>query len=129
MSGTRALRISTSGLNAGISWGHNFSLASVNAFMLNGNFNNYITASNTNRWKSITDNLSIPASPDDIKNLMSYNGIDGRPGDMADGDLYNSYSQMIIIFQADNLDLEIFFRPRSGILPDNPIFQSVNILF
>lgn len=50
----------------------------------------------------------------------------GRPGSRLNGDLYNVNTKQIIIFEPDSLELELFFRPKSGILPVEPLFEKVS---
>jgi hypothetical protein len=65
---------------------------------------------------------------DELKLIASFDDDDG-PGYNYDGDIYNSNTQQIVLFQPDNSHLEVAFRPKSGILPTDPVFEDIPLLW
>ncbi len=126
----RALRSDTSALNPGISWGFTNAVASVNSFLLSGNCDNHTSVlSNTKRWSSIKTQLQLcgdTVTLNELKQIASFDNGDG-PNNQTDGDIYNVNSQEIAVFQPDSFHLEVAFRPKSGILPTDPIFENVPV--
>jgi hypothetical protein len=110
---------------------HEYAVGCVNSFLLSGNTNSNTTQSyNTARWNAMKTQLSAKGSEvtlDELKDVISYDGGDG-PGDTDDGDLYNSGTQQIIIFEPNTLNLQVFFRPVSS-LPSDPSFVNITVSF
>jgi hypothetical protein len=128
----RALRSDTSSLNPGITWGFTNAIATVNSFLLSGNYNNHTgVPANTQRWSSIKTQLQLCGGTvtfNDLKQIASFdNG--GTPQSQLSGDIYNSATQQIVLFQPDIFHLEVAFKPKSGILPTNPIFEEIPVSF
>jgi hypothetical protein len=63
-----------------------------------------------------------------IKQVISFDNGNG-PGDLTTGDIYWGFTQQSIIFQPDTLGLEIYFKPKSGILDHDPVYQTVPVNF
>lgn len=128
----RDVRTSSSVLNDGIEWGITDSVGTVNSFMLKGNFDNFTpNIINTARWASMKNQILSKGNKvnlAEMKEIISFNNGDG-PGNQSDGDLYNSRTQQIMIFEPANLHLEIFFRPIDGKLPNVPVFKKVRVNF
>ncbi|HSO85665.1 MAG TPA: C45 family autoproteolytic acyltransferase/hydrolase [Draconibacterium sp.] len=128
----RTLRSDTSALNPGITWGFTDAVATVNSFLLLGNHDNHTgNPSNMNRWESLKtqlQNYGETITLDELKQIASFDNNDG-PGSQSSGDIYNSGTQQIVLFQPDNFHLEVAFRPKSGILPANPVFEKIPLLW
>jgi hypothetical protein len=126
----RALRSDTSSLNPGITWGINNAVAAVNSFLLLGNHDNHTGALyNTNRWSNIKtqlQNYGDTITLEELKLIASFDNGDG-PGSQSNGDIYNGGTQQIVIYQPDNFHLEISFKPKSGILPTDPVFENIPV--
>jgi hypothetical protein len=135
------VRVFDSALNAGVAtWlAPDYSIGAVNSFVLKGNTNNHVGITvNEKRWASLISGLSAAAldgtdeqekiTVGELKEIISFDHGDG-PGNMADGDLYNSSTQQCIIFQPQTLDLEIYFRDRNGNLADDPVFETIDLDF
>ena len=124
----RALRYDDSTLNPGVTWGYSNAVAAVNAFMLEGNTDNYTGGTyNTARWGSILGEMSSAGDTldwDELKAIASFDNGDG-PGSMSTGDLYSSVNVMIVLFQPVSGRLEIAFHPRDAALPADPVFTTV----
>lgn len=128
----RALRTDTSTLNPGITWGFDNAVAVVNAFMLSGNHDNYTgRASNTARWNTLTTQMQLSGetvSYDELKSIASFDHGDG-PNSQTTGDIYNRGTQQIILFQPCQFGLEVSFKPKSGVLPTDPVFEKLECPF
>ena len=128
----RAIRKSDSKLNQDITWGISDAVASVNSFILYGNNDNHTTNKyNTKRWDNIKTQLQSSGSvvsADKIKQTISY--YHGRsPGVFSEsGDIYNKMTIQMIVFQPDNLSLQVFFRPKNNrVNPANPVFEHIEV--
>ncbi len=128
----RELRSDTSALNPGITWGFTDAVAVVNSFLLQGNHDNHTReSSNINRWQSFKTQLQKYGDTitlDELKLIASFDNNDG-PGSQSSGDIYNRGMQHIVLFQPDNFHLEVAFRPKSGILPADPVFEYIPLLW
>ncbi|MCU0607280.1 MAG: C45 family autoproteolytic acyltransferase/hydrolase [Candidatus Edwardsbacteria bacterium] len=124
----RALRRDSSALNPGVSWPHGDAVAAVNSFVLAGNVDNHTPYwQNYGRWHSF-DSLLAAAGTVDRDELRLIAGFDNGNGPGTEyGDLYVSSNQQIVLFRPDSMGLEIAFRPRSGILPADPLFEQVAV--
>ena len=126
----RALRSDTSALNPGITWGFTNAVATVNSFLLQGNHDNHTgNPSNMNRWESLKTQLQVygdTVTSEELKQVASFDNDDG-PGSSSTGDIYNSRTQQIVLFQPVNFHLEVAFAPKSGILPADPVFENIPI--
>jgi hypothetical protein len=129
----RRVREFNSTLNSGVSsWPSpslDQSIGAVNSFVLNGNHNNHtIYTANTARWASIISQLGTYSDPlisvKEMKNIISFDNNNG-PGSQATGDLYSSGAQHVLVFQPDSLTLDIYFRPRTGLLDSDPVFSTL----
>lgn len=128
----RALRSDSSALNPGITWGFTDAVATVNSFLLLGNHDNHTgNPSNINRWESLKtqlQNYGETITLDELKLIASFDNGNG-PDNQSDGDIYNSGTQQIVLFQPDNFHLEVAFKPKSGILPGYPAFEDIPLLW
>lgn len=124
----RALRSDTSALNQGDSWGYVNAVATVNSFLLLGNLDNHTgMLFNTKRWNSLKTQLQLcgeTVTLDELKSIAAFDNGDG-PNYQSDGDIYNLGTQQIVIFRPDDFHLEVAFKPKSGILPTDPIFENM----
>ncbi len=128
----RMIREANSRLNWGISWGISNAIGSVNSFLLVGNNDNHSSNKfNTKRWKNMRNQLLSKGStvtPQELKEIMEFKH--GRlPGTFMDsGDLYNRMTLQMILFQPDNLSLEIFFHSKYTLNnPKHPIFKKIPV--
>ncbi|ACL77522.1 C45 family autoproteolytic acyltransferase/hydolase [Ruminiclostridium cellulolyticum] len=128
----REVRTEKSELNEGIIWDIDNSVGCVNSFMLKGNLDNHSNnPSNTNRLYSMKKVLKEQGEKftfDNMKAVASYYQGE-EPGLHKDGDLYNTRTQQIIVFEPSKSRYEVFFRPKSGILPKVPVFDEIPVLF
>lgn len=126
----RAVRSDTSALNPGITWGFADAIAVVNSFLLLGNHDNHTgVVENTERWNSFKtqmQNYGETITLDQLRLIASFDNGNG-PGSYSTGDIYSSGMQQIVLFQPDILHLEVAFKPKSGILPVDPIFETIPI--
>ncbi len=51
------------------------------------------------------------------------------PGHQINGDLYSINTQQIILFEPSDLNLEIYFRPKAGVLSNAPSFEKIVVKF
>lgn len=127
----RAIRKSGSKLNKNITWEISDAIAAVNSFVLFGNHNNHTPNKyNTKRWANIKtqlQNKGSVVSAGQMKEIVSFNH--GKPGNFSEsGDIYNKMTLQMIVFQPDNLSLEVFFRPRGNrVNPVNPVFEKIAV--
>jgi hypothetical protein len=129
----RELRLGDSILNKGISWGISDSVGTVNSFMLRGNLDNYSSQKiNTTRWQSMKSQLLAKGSsvtPDELRQVITYNTSKTGIGTQEEGSLYNTRTQQIILFEPKTFNLKIFFKPSSGEIVRNPDFETVKVEF
>jgi hypothetical protein len=131
MNGLRALRSDTSELNKGPGWGFSNAVGAVNAFMLKGNTENFHPY-DTPRWTSMKNELKAKGDVvtyKGLKEVASFCPSRQGPGPQTRGDLYNSMTQQIILFQPADMSLEVFFCPKNGPLPSVPTFLPVTVKF
>ncbi|HEX3045438.1 MAG TPA: C45 family peptidase [Bacillota bacterium] len=126
----RALRTSTSLLNPGVSWWFPKAVATVNSFILAGNYNNHTQdPQNTARWSSF-QHAMLTKGPvitrEELKEIMSFDNGDG-PGLFETGDIYNVYTQQSMVFTPETMRLDIYFHPRQGGLDSDPIYQTIKL--
>lgn len=127
----RALRRDTSALNPGIEWEYPGAVAAVNSFALLGNHDNHTGAQfNTGRWSSFRSQVGLCGSEVDWEELKLAASFDNGNGPGYEyTDIYNAGNHQIVCFRPDSLVLEVAFKPKSGVLPDDPIFQRVAMAF
>jgi len=127
----RALRTAESELNDGVPWGINDAVACVNSFMLKGNHDNFTGLMyNVARWETIRREISAhnePMTLEDLRAIATYHTH--NPGMQDQGDVYSVANQNIILFEPETMNLEIFFKPKAGVLPDRPEFVKVEAGF
>lgn len=129
----RELRTPDSTLKDGIEWIFNDSVASVNAFLLSGNFENFSSVpSNTIRWEYITQKMSEftndgNVDKNEIKNLLTYKGSDGEVGPLNEGDIFNKRTQQSIVFEPVSKNTQIYFRQNATKTEDSPNFQEIDV--
>ncbi len=129
----RAVRNEFSILNSQVLWDVPDAVAAVNCFMLNGNHNNYTgSASNMARWTSLREELGELTGTAlgfwDLRVIAGFDNDDG-PDAQSTGDLYNDYTQQIVIFRPRDLALDVAFKPKTGVLPEDPIWDIVSVDF
>ncbi len=128
----RDIRTEKSKLNDNIVWDISDSIGCVNSFVLRGNFDNHSNfLYNTARYQSMKNELKSKGeevSIDEIKSIASY--YSGKaPGEQTNGDLYNTGTQQIIIFEPGKLNLEVFFKPANDTLPVVPLYENITVSF
>ncbi|HEX2926938.1 MAG TPA: C45 family peptidase [Ruminiclostridium sp.] len=127
----RAVRTADSKLNKGITWGIKNAVASVNSFVLAGNYDNHTRNKyNTKRWNFMREELSKKDSKytsADIKRIMTF--TKGSPRALFDTKyLYTKATLSMIVFQPDTLEAEVYFFPRNTLkVPDNPSFEKISV--
>lgn len=128
----REVRTEQSELNGNIVWDISGSIGCVNSFLLKGNLDNHSSSiSNTSRFASIKSELLSKGDSvtlDELRTIASFHK-GKKPGEQTAGDLYNTRTQQIIIFEPNKLNLEVFFRPKDGNLPHVPTFEKIPIAF
>ena len=135
--GKRALRGADSELGERVDWEFDHAVAAVNTFFLK---ENYPGGGVDPRWTSIRRGLSSKLRDSgngevnqvtfsELKEIATYydrNGRDAYPGS-AIGDIYNSGTQHIVLFEPDTFHLEVFFRNASSSPINDPTFMTVPI--
>lgn len=100
--------------------------------MLKGNLDNHSdNPSNTNRLASMKKAIKEQGEKftfDNMKAVAAYYQGD-KPGLQKDGDLYNTRTQQIIVFEPSISRYEVFFKPLSEDLPKVPVFEKIPVLF
>ncbi|EPR09490.1 C45 family autoproteolytic acyltransferase/hydolase [Ruminiclostridium papyrosolvens] len=128
----REVRTEKSQLNEGISWDINNAIGCVNSFILKGNLDNHSdNPSNTNRlysMKKVLKEQGEKVTFDNMKAVASYYQGE-EPGPQIEGDLYNTSTQQIMVFEPAKNRYEVFFRPATGNLPKVPAFEKIPVLF
>ncbi len=128
----REVRTEKSELNEGISWDIKNATGCVNSFITKGNLDNHSdNPSNTNRLYSMKKVLKEQGEKftfDNMKDVASYYQGE-KPGPQKEGDLYNTSTQQIIVFEPAKNRYEVFFRPLFEELPKTPIFEKIPVLF
>jgi len=123
----RDLRTTDSELNPGITWGISNAIGCVNAFVLNGNFDNFTgQAWQTDRWASFKGLLVENGDTVDIermKTIMRYHqpGLSG----MDPGDIYNAGTIQSMAYSFSENRLELWL----GTFVDNPQYVTISIPF
>jgi len=123
----RALRVSDSDLNPGVTWGISDAIACVNAFVLKGNYDNFTNhATEEERWANFRTMLTQEGDTVDIdrvRTIMSYH----KPGDEGkdSGDIYaaNTIQSMAYSFSENRLELWL------GNFVDDPQYETISIPF
>ncbi len=126
----RALRRDTSALNPGVAWGYGGSVAAVNSFVLLGNHDNHTGVQfNTGRWASFQGQVGAYGQVDweDLKLIAGFDNGNGPGYEYTD--IYNAGNLQVVCFRPDSQNLEAAFKPKSGVLPGDPIFQRVPLAF
>jgi hypothetical protein len=127
----RALRSSDSVLNPGIEWGVDEAMASVNSFLLLGNYDNHTPVPvNTERWANYKMMLAAQGESvdfDGMKSIITYH----KPGAEGDdnGDIYGNVSVQAIVYSFADNRLELWVHPHSGEFEDQPQLVSVTMPF
>ena len=131
-SGIRDFRYCDSVLNDGIEWGISDSLCCVNSFLLDGNYDNHkFSLHNTKRWENMKRELTSKGdkvSLSELKEVATYYSGSANAREN-DGDIYNQLTQQIVIFEPGKMKLEVFFRPKNDVLPDEPDFEKIKVDF
>lgn len=128
----RDLRTEQSKLNKEIQWGIDNSIGCVNSFLLKGNYDNHsIYLGNTARWDCMRKELTSKGEQvtlEELKEIACF-FTGNTPGYQIYGDLYILETQQIILFEPSNFNLEIYFRPKNGVLVNTPSFEKVVVKF
>jgi len=64
---------------------------------------------------------------EDLRAIATYHNE--NPGRQDHGDIYSGANQNIILFEPGTKRLEIFFKPKPGDLPDEPVLVPVPVVF
>ena len=140
LSTTRTVRKADDALLPGVTWFDSgsalgtSSIAAVNAFMLDGKYDRFTgKASNENRWATLRARAgtafgdgSVDAT--DVRAIMTA-CTGSAPAGMSAGDVYNSGTQQIMVFEPAAMTLSVFFAPRNGMLPATPSFTAIPLSF
>lgn len=121
----RRIRTSLSKLNNHVkAWpvGFGNSIGAVNSYILKDSFDNHSKiSSNVMRWDTmiifLKDTDIIAISKSDIKNLMTYNGVEGA--------LFVNNTNQVIIFEPKTLSLEVYFKNSRDDLPNEFVFNKI----
>ncbi len=137
--GIRALRGANSKLGEDIDWEFDNAVAAVNTFFLE---ENYRGGSVDPRWTNIRHELAnkLRNSEDGEVDKVTLNELkeiatfyDKSEGDVYPGstigDIYNSMTQLIVLFEPITFHLEVFFRNDSASPIRNPSFTTVPVSF
>ena len=137
--GMRALRHANSKLGDGVDWGFSHAVAAVNTFFLEGN---YRGGGVDPRWIHIRNQLAGKlrnsergevgqVTFNELKEIATYyhRGDPGNSPGSSTGDIYNSMTQHIVLFEPDTLYLEVFFRGASPLPARHPAFTAIPISF
>ena len=126
----REIRNWDSQLNDTVEWGFENRIACVNSFIIKGKDDNHTTVGgNQNRWLEILKLMSekkLPLSYNDMRFIITY-FPDEKPGDFDAGGLYTEWTKQIMIFQPEDMSLNIFFSPQKGALPAEPSFEKIDL--
>lgn len=126
----RAVRREDSALNPGVEWGVDNAVVTVNSFVLKGNVDNHtVYRANYARWNNLRAMLGADDSVDfeDMKAIAAHKA--GPTPGADEGDIYRGGEQQMIVIQPGDLAAEVFFRPKEGSLPEEPVFESVVVSF
>lgn len=135
--GIRALRGASSKLGENIDWEFDNAVAAVNTFFLE---ENYRKSGTDPRWTNIRHELACKlrksehgevgkVTLNELKEIATfYNRGEGGdyPG-LTIGDIYNSMTQHIVLFEPGTFHLEVFFRNGSASPIRNPSFTTVPV--
>ena len=135
--GIRALRGVDSPLGKGIDWEFDNTVAAVNTFFLEENYRGYrVDPRWTNLRKLVATKLRYSAEGEagkvtlnELKEIATFydkTEHDAYPGSTI-GDIYNSSTQSIVLFEPDTFHLEVFFRNDSRSPIKKPTFITVPI--
>lgn len=128
----RALRTDTSALRSGVTWGIPHAVAAVNSFVLPGTFDNHSNDPyNTCRWDNIVTQMKSKGLTVDRGELAAVGSYRDRAASGSEeyGDVFNSWSQMLMIFEPCTLRLDVAFHPRNSDWQGGPVFTSVPVSF
>lgn len=121
----RELRSYDSVLNPDVTWGFDNAISAVNAFALNGNYDNLTTIpSNQDRWDNFKTELaskSQPVSVESVEQIMTYH----ESGGTGDGDIYNTDTAQSIIYSFSDNSMQIFLHPATGDFTEDPEFITI----
>jgi hypothetical protein len=127
-----AVRTGESELINGIQWDIDNSIGCVNSFVLNGNIDKHSSnPSNANRWESMKEQLRLKGEKvtlKELKEIASYHDI-STDGSQYEGNLYNTMTEQIIIFEPHTLSFQVFFRRKDGKLANVPKYEKVKARF
>lgn len=120
-------------------WELPFALPAINTLLLKGNSNTIELAINSARLKSMREEV-LEACKDssesgekitknEMKNIFSYISPEskGKPGNMANGDIYNGITQHIVLFDPVTLEMEAYFIGKDGVHSVPPVFEQISI--
>jgi len=123
----RKVRFDTTPLNTGITWGYADAVCAVNSFVAKGNNSaKFGTPWNSERWKTykaqmkmVENNVTVAK----MKDMLAY----GKPDSHTTP--YNDQTVQMMVYQPVSRHLDIFMKPRTGELPKNPVWNSIDIDF
>jgi hypothetical protein len=123
----RKVRDDATPLNPGITWGYKDAVCAVNSFVSKGNDSaRFKPAWNTERWKAYTAQMKMVGKTitvDKMKTMLAYGNPDSHTAP------YNTLTTQMMVYQPATGHLDIFMKPRSGGLPKNPQWKSLDIDF
>lgn len=135
-SGTVDVRRKNSELQDDVQWGIEECVPVVNTFLLKGKSSSFGNSENSARFNSMrmmTDSLMQSTSEkgekitgSELQKIFSFCTGDS-PGKMADGDLYNSWTQQIVLFDPLESALSVWFIGKDGAQELEPHFESIDL--
>ncbi len=137
--GCRSVRRADSVLGEGVTWEHHDAIAAVNPFFLK---ENYRGQGVDPRWTNLREQIAVKLRHsdrgevakitfDELKAIATFydrEGSDAYPGS-GYGDIYNSRTQHVVLFEPATFHLELFFRNASPTPIKRPVFIEVPVLF
>jgi hypothetical protein len=87
---------------------------------------------NASRWNSIRNEILARGDTvafEDVRAIATFHTGTAFPGSQEDGNVYHSETQQILLFRPADMHVEVFFRPKTGELPQEPEFHQIEVLF
>ena len=137
--GVRSVRRAGSTLGEGVIWEHRDAVVTVNTFFLEQNYRGQgVDPRWTNLGKQIANKLRHSDRGEvgkitfnELKGIATFydrDRPDAHPGSSY-GDIYNSRTQHIVLFEPATFHLELFFRNNSPAPIEQPAFIEVPVSF
>lgn len=124
------VRTAASPLLDGVLWGHTDAVAMVNSNVLRGHQDTHTEdPSNPGRWESYRTSLTAAAADGtvtfaEVRDMISYRK-GPEVGYWGDGEIYNTDSQLLVVFEAASKRLEAWFNTGEDPMPLKPEFERI----